>query len=253
MGRPRKRRVKLRLDDLEPRHDEPEPESWQDIRDSVVAEKRLKALTPNQGLYIKAIETSTVTFCSGPAGTGKSFVACGIAAQQLKDGRISKIVLTRPLITCGRSFGFLPGTVDEKVGPHMRPLLDAFEEFFPPRELERLIRDKVIEMWPLELMRGASIKNAFIICDEAQNAEYVQLHMLLTRFGERSRVVINGDTRQTDLPTQSPLLLIIKRLSGHPEIYHVKFGKEDVVRHELISWIDERLGEPDRFGDGVPT
>jgi phosphate starvation-inducible PhoH-like protein len=232
---------------------------WREDQDKAIAElaakkqrERLKPATKNQSRYFNAIETSVVTLCTGPAGTGKTYIACGLAAQMLKDKRIDKIILTRPLVTCnGRrsgGLGFLPGDVNEKVTPYMRPMLDALADFFSPQELDRLISNGSIEIWPLELMRGSNIRNAVLICDEAQNAEYEQLHMLLTRFANNTRVVVCGDASQTDLPYEdvNPLRLIMWRLRDLIEVSRVQLTRDDVQRHPLIAAIDERLAKSTR-------
>lgn len=230
--------------------------TWQDERDenvlAVLAAKinrMIQAKTPNQALYIKMIKEKVVVLITGCAGTGKTYIACGVAAGMLKEGKIKKIILTRPLVSCGKGYGFRPGSVFEKVSPVMRPMLDALHEFFTPAELTTYLEKQVIEILPLDDMRGCSLPNTFIICDEAQNAEFNQLHMLLTRFGENSKVVITGDDSrtQTDLITsgENPLREVIKRFSPLlvNEIGIVRFTRDDIVRHPLIRWIDERLVE----------
>jgi phosphate starvation-inducible PhoH-like protein len=223
---------------------------WRELRDGALEDmrrerERLKPKTEGQARYIRAIETSTVTVCTGPAGSGKTLCAVGVAAQMLREKRISKLILTRPLLTCGTGVGFLPGNVDEKVQPYMRPLLDALQTFFSGAEIEKLMQNRVIEMVPLELMRGMSIKHAVVICDEAQNAEFTQLHMLLTRFDEGTRIIVAGDDRQSDLRTggPNPLMLVLRRLAPdrHPDVAVVRLTKDDVVRHPLVAWVDERL------------
>ncbi len=210
-----------------------------------LSKQKLKPGSPNQPKYFKAIETSTVTICTGPCGTGKTFVACGIAAQMLREQRIDKIILTRPLITCGKGFGFLPGDLDQKVSPYMIPLLDALEEFLGLGYMERCLRDGYIEITPLDLMRGRSIKHAFIICDEAQNATFEQLHMLATRLDKNTRLVITGDASQTDLPHKgpNPLSEVIERFTPqcHPDISIVRLTHDDIMRPGIVRWIDERL------------
>ncbi len=208
--------------------------------------QRLKAHTPNHRAYLKAIDSSKVTFCLGPAGTGKTWQAAGKASTMLVAGEIKRIVITRPMVSCGKdTIGFLPGDKDQKVGPYMLPLLDAFEDFLGSKTVDRLIETEVIVMSPLELMRGSNIRDAFIICDEAQNAEFVQLHMFLTRFAKGSKVVVTGDASQTDLKIggQNPLLKVISifRPGCHPDISIVTLDHGDTMRDELTSWIDRRL------------
>lgn len=230
--------------------------TWQDEREeSVFAalaakfNRKLKGKTPNQDLYIKTIEEKIVVIVTGCAGTGKTYLACGAAAKMLKDGKIKKIILTRPLVSCGKGYGFRPGSVFEKVAPVMRPMLDALQEFILPTELNAYIEKQIIEILPLDDMRGCSLPGTFIICDEAQNAEFNQLHMLLTRFGENSKIVITGDDSrtQTDLIShgENPLREVIKRFSPLlvNDIGIVRFTRDDIVRHPLIRWIDERLVE----------
>lgn len=186
-----------------------------------------------------------MTLVSGPAGTGKTFIACGIASRLFKEHKIEHIVLTRPLVTCGSGIGFLPGNVEEKVGPYMLPLLDAFGEFFSNSELHRLLKEKQIEMIPMELMRGASFKNSFIICDEAQNCSLEQLRMFMTRLDLGSKMVVTGDGTQSDLANTpvNAFVDVIKRFTPqcHPDIAIVKLSREDVCRDPLINWMDERL------------
>ncbi len=226
---------------------------WREPRDESVMEiaesKKLKPITENQKKYFRAIETSTVTICTGPAGTGKTYIACGLAAQMLKDNKIDKIVLTRPLVPCGKGVGYLPGSLNEKVAPHLRPLLDALADFFPPTELNKLVQSEVIELCSLDLMRGVSIKNAVIICDEVQNAEYGQIHMVMTRFGQGSKLILAGDATktQTDLKTSgiNPFKEVIRKfeVGGHTDISIIKLTRRDIVRHGLTAFIDEVLAD----------
>jgi phosphate starvation-inducible PhoH-like protein len=228
-----------------PGEDEPD---WRAQRDADVTSRgRLKPLTKGHEFYMKMVETSTVTLCVGPAGTGKTYMACGLAAQMLKDRRVSRIVLTRPIVSCGRGYGFRPGDVREKIAPVMRPMLESLDDFFSPKELQRHIDGGAIDLFPLDDMRGASIRDAVIICDEAQNAEYPQLHMLLTRFGKGSRLVVNGDLRQTDLERGAgSFASVIRKLKAepaNPDIAFVTLTRADIVRHPLIQFIDERLSD----------
>lgn len=223
---------------------------WEQAREESVEKRekiKLKPLTPNQGVYFEAIRQCRITLCTGPAGSGKTYLACGLAAQMLQEGKVSKIIVTRPLVSCGAGYGYRPGTVEEKVAPVMRPLLEALEDFLGKRELSSLMKNQTVEMWPMDDMRGANIRNAVLICDEAQNAEFEQLHMLLTRFAKGTKVVVCGDASQTDLKHggPNPLLEVIRRFSAkpHPEISVVRLYREDIVRDPLIQWVDEALSE----------
>lgn len=230
--------------------------SWQQLRDQCLEETRrdrLRAKTPNQERYLEALEKSVITICVGPAGTGKTHLACGFAAKLLREGKVKRIVVTRPMVTCsgkqGKGMGFLPGDQKEKFSPYVRPLLDAFEFFFEPTQLKRYIDDETIEMWPLDMMRGASIKGAVVICDESQNCEFEQLYMFLTRLDVNSKFIITGDNtrKQTDLRISgdSPLNDVIRRFSPdcHKDVSIVRLGREDVCRPQLVQWVDERMSD----------
>ncbi len=220
--------------------------TWQALQDEALAKKfepkRLKALTRNQGIYMRAVETSTVTLVTGPAGCGKSYIACGLAAQMLAEDRVDRVILSNPCVDCGPAQGFLPGDQREKVLPYMMPMLEALAEFCGPRLLEKYEKDGRLELVPLQKMRGRTFHNCFICADETQNASYEQLMMLLTRFGRNSRMVVCGDTKQTDLGQTSPLIEVINRLWNlDPDISVVQLTKDDIVRHGLISKIVEAL------------
>lgn len=223
--------------------------TWQQDREAANAAvaKRLQPKTAGQELYFEAVVNATVTLCTGPAGSGKSYVAVGLAAEQLKSGKIKRVIITRPLVACGQGYGFRPGTVLEKILPTMRPLLDAFEDFYSPKEVDRLIESKTIDLVPLEDMRGLSIREAWIICDEAQNATYQQLHMCLTRFGEGSKVIVTGDptSSQTDLRSYgpNPFSEVIRKLEGLDGISVVRLTRKDICRHGLTGKIDARLSD----------
>lgn len=174
--------------------------------------------------------------------THNTFCACGLAAKYLREGKINKIIITRPLVTCGKGIGFLPGELEEKVNPYMRPIFDAFENFFSPVELDRLVKEGKIEVVPLELMRGSSIRNTLILLDEAQNATYVQLYMLMTRFGDGTKVIITGDENQSDLDGHDNFFAqIVERFSKrrHKDISVIVLERKDIVRHPLIIFVDE--------------
>jgi len=193
---------------------------------------------------MKMVETSTVTICVGPAGTGKTYMACGLAAQMLKEGRIDRIIIARPLVDCDEELGFLPGDMNEKVAPYVAPVMDAFGDFFSAHDLKDHIRDGKIVVVPLAVMRGRTFRRSFVIIDEAQNATFGQLRMALTRIGDGSRIVINGDLKQTDLECRSPLITVIQKLFRAPrnqDIALVKMEREDVMRHPLVQFMDERL------------
>lgn len=227
--------------------------NWGEVQTKVVEEQirgRLQPKTDNHRRYVESMRTRTVTLCTGPAGTGKSTYACMVASQLLAKGEISKVVICRPMVTCGgggKGMGFLPGDQNEKVTPYMQPLLDSFSQFIPHRELQDYIRKELIVLQPLELMRGASIGKSFIFLDEAQNAEFNQLHMFMTRLAEGSRVVVSGDaTRtQTDLRQfgMNPFAEVIHRFErkGKNDYSVVRFTREDIVRHPFLQWIDEAL------------
>lgn len=227
---------------------------WKNERDKSVLERlgakinrSFKPKTANQAKYFRAIENKIVTICIGPAGTGKSYVACGFAARMLKEGKFDRVIITRPIVSCGQGYGFRPGTTEEKILPVMRPLLDALTEFLGGAELAKLMKEKIIEMLPLDDMRGCSLPRTLIICDESQNMEFNQLHMLLTRFGEGSKVIICGDISptQTDLYSRNGNALMKAINSFEPQIHKdveiIKLERKDIVRHPLIQWIDERL------------
>lgn len=198
--------------------------------------KQIKCKTLGQRKYVKAIRKHTVTFGVGPAGTGKTFLAVALAAAAFKAGDVERIILTRPAIEAGEKLGFLPGDLQEKVDPYLRPLYDALSEMFGAENYLRLMERGSIEIAPLAYMRGRTLSNAFIILDEAQNTTNEQMKMFLTRMGEGSRVVVTGDDTQVDLPAgvESGLAVALKVLEGVDDIAVVRLKDTDVVRHELI-------------------
>lgn len=203
--------------------------------------KSVRPRTETQKQYVRAIEQNDMVIAIGPAGTGKTYLAVACALAALRDARVSKIVLTRPVVEAGEKLGFLPGDFYEKVNPYLRPLYDAFYSMLGPDRF-RLYRDEeTIEIAPLAYMRGRTLDNSFIILDEGQNATPEQIKMLLTRLGQNSKLIVNGDVTQIDLTPKrlSGLLKLPDILRGVSGIELVQFNKEDVVRHPLVKGILE--------------
>ncbi|MFL3665224.1 MAG: PhoH family protein [Verrucomicrobiota bacterium] len=195
--------------------------------------------TIGQKRYIEAIQNHDVTFGTGPAGTGKTFLAMTLAVISLKEEKVSRIILTRPAVEAGEALGFLPGDLQEKLDPYLRPLHDALQDLLPMEEVQKHMERGTIEIAPLAYMRGRTLNNAFIILDEAQNSTAEQMLMFLTRLGFSSKVVITGDPTQIDLPPSKTSGLIegpaaLAKVEG---IAHCKFEKRDVVRHPLVARI----------------
>jgi phosphate starvation-inducible PhoH-like protein len=194
------------------------------------------ARTANQRAYVEAIQKHDVVFGIGPAGTGKTYLAVAMAVAALKKEQVARIILTRPAVEAGEALGFLPGDLEQKILPYLRPLYDALREMLEPEELERAIARQTIEVAPLAYMRGRTLSNAFVILDEAQNTTTEQMFMLLTRIGLNSKCVVTGDVTQIDLPVnkRSGVLEALQALKNVPEISTVYFTERDVVRHELV-------------------
>jgi phosphate starvation-inducible PhoH-like protein len=207
----------------------------------VTFKKKIKPLTENQKLYIRMIEENDIVFAIGPAGTGKTFLAVAMAVKYLREGKIERIILTRPAVEAGESLGYLPGTYEEKVYPYLIPLYDALFSMIPYDRVKRMMEARIVEVAPLAYMRGRTLSDAFIILDEAQNTKVVQMKMFLTRIGPRSKVVITGDVTQIDLPKheKSGLTEAINILQGIEGIAFVFFDKEDVSRHRIVKSIIE--------------
>lgn len=209
-------------------------------------EQLVQALTGAQRAYDAAMKSSDIVFGIGPAGTGKTWLAVMRAAEALKAGTIEKIVLTRPAVEAGETLGFLPGELDEKNEPYIRPLRDALEEAFGTTHLEYLIKRGQIEPRPLAYLRGSTLKRCVLIADEMQNATVTQFKMLLSRIGEDAKFIINGDPAQCDLPSksQSGLLDAVGRLQALSEIGVIRFTKADIVRSGLCQKIVECYDAP---------
>jgi len=206
--------------------------------------KGVVARSENQKAYIEAILSNDIIFCEGPAGTGKTHVAVGIGSSLLRKNAIERIVVTRPVVEVGNSIGYLPGTMEEKVGPYLTPLFDELGKFIQQKKLKALVANKDVEISPLSMMRGRTFTNAVVICDECQNATAMELKMLLTRIGEGSTIIAIGDLSQSDLPPsqRGAFETCMERLEGVEGITKVQLTKDDIVRHRLINIINERLG-----------
>src|SRR6478672_1803991 len=194
------------------------------------------ARTPNQRNYVEAIQKHDVVFGIGPAGTGKTYLAVAMAVAALKKEQIARIILARPAVEAGEALGFLPGDLEQKITPYLRPLYDALRDMLEPEEIERYVARETIEIAPLAYMRGRTLSNAFVILDEAQNTTTEQMFMLLTRIGLNSKCVVTGDVTQIDLPAnkRSGLLEALQALKSVQGISFVYFNERDVVRHELV-------------------
>ncbi|MCA9261670.1 MAG: PhoH family protein [Planctomycetales bacterium] len=201
--------------------------------------RKIRPRTAGQAAYVEAIRRNDLILCTGPAGTGKTYLAVATAVEALKAQMIRRIVLVRPAVDAGESLGFLPGDMQAKINPYLRPLQDALREMMDHDQIRRYTDEDVIEVAPLAYMRGRTLNNAFIIMDEAQNTTIPQMKMFLTRMGEGSKCVVSGDTSQIDLPsrTSSGLIDAVKRLQGIDGCAHVALRGSDIVRHRLVQEI----------------
>ncbi len=201
--------------------------------------KTVRARTANQKQMVQATEKNDILFAVGPAGTGKTYTAVALAVRALKNKAVKKIILTRPAVEAGENLGFLPGDLKEKIDPYLRPLYDALDDMIPADKLGYYMSTRTIEIAPLAYMRGRTLDHAFIILDEAQNANDLQLKMFLTRIGPHAKAIITGDPTQIDLPRnqRSGLEKAIRILQNIHGIAHVQLDEEDVVRHKLVKAI----------------
>jgi phosphate starvation-inducible PhoH-like protein len=206
-----------------------------------VRKRRVRARTPAQDAYVRALKRHALVFSTGPAGTGKTWLAVAHAVQLFERKEVDRIILSRPAVEAGERLGFLPGDMREKVDPYLRPIYDALYDLMDARIVERALQSTEIEIAPLAFMRGRTLSNAAVILDEAQNTTAMQMKMLLTRLGENSRMVVTGDPSQVDLPPgqTSGLADAVRLLAGIDGIGHVTFTAADVIRHELVARIVE--------------
>ena len=208
----------------------------------------------NQRLYLEAIDRHDMVFGIGPAGTGKTYLAVGMAISYLLARKVNRIILARPAVEAGERLGFLPGTLQEKIDPYLRPLYDALYDLLDAEKVERYMDRGTIEIAPIAFMRGRTLNDSFVILDEAQNTTGEQMKMFLTRLGFHSKVVITGDITQIDLPEdrRSGLLTAIDVVRSIPEISFVYFNEKDVVRHHLVQRIIRAYEQYTQSGNGSP-
>lgn len=209
--------------------------------------KTVRARTANQKMMVNACDKNDIVFAIGPAGTGKTYTAVALAVRALKNKVVKKIILTRPAVEAGESLGFLPGDLKEKIDPYLRPLYDALDDMIPADKLGYYMSTRTIEIAPLAYMRGRTLDNAFIILDEAQNTNDLQIKMFLTRIGPNAKAIITGDPSQIDLPKnqQSGLFKATRILRNVDGISHIELDEEDVVRHRLVKAIIKAYNHDD--------
>jgi phosphate starvation-inducible PhoH-like protein len=197
----------------------------------------LEAQTPNQKEYIRSIIDNDIIFCSGPSGSGKSYIAAGIAAHHLHEQKIERIIVTRPLVCAGKDIGSLPGELGEKIAPYLLPMQENIKHFLGRAIYGYYANSRQIEFKPLEMMRGATFHDSYMILDEAQNCTFEQIKMFITRMGKNSNVLINGDTNQTDIRNNSGLEHVIDKLGNIDGIGICELGYEDIQRNGIIGQV----------------
>jgi phosphate starvation-inducible PhoH-like protein len=230
------RQVRKAVESFEPESHGLLHEALLDVIPVPLRAKRLTPLTATQKRYVDAIRKNPVVFAIGPAGTGKTYLAVGMAVNRLMTGEVGRVILARPAVEAGERLGFLPGDIEAKFNPYVRPLRDALQDMMEPERTRAMIESGAIEIAPLAYMRGRTLNNSFVILDEAQNTTIEQMKMFLTRLGEGSQAVVTGDITQVDLPrgTASGLIHVQKVLADVKGIEFVHFGRRDVVRHPLV-------------------
>jgi phosphate starvation-inducible PhoH-like protein len=224
--------------------DDPSP-AWDEVLNVYAAGKPVRARTDNQELYLNAIRDHDLVFAIGPAGTGKTYLAVAAAVHMLKADLVKKVILVRPAVEAGEKLGFLPGDLQAKVNPYLRPLLDALHDMMDFPTIKRFMMNDVVEVIPLAYMRGRTLNNSVIILDEAQNTTKGQMLMFLTRMGHGSKMIVTGDATQIDLPdpTESGLIDAVRRLKRVKGIAFVALQQEDIVRHRLVQRIVRAYGD----------
>lgn len=204
--------------------------------------RHVKPRSEGQEILMNAIDSSPLVIAVGPAGTGKTYLAVSKAVEALESNQVSRIILSRPAVEAGENLGYLPGHVEDKLAPYLRPLLDALADRLSPKRLKMLMSEGIIEIAPVGFMRGRTLNNSFVVIDEAQNCTYGQLKMLLTRLGWNSTMVVTGDPNQTDLlPEMSGLAQIAEKLDGVEDISIVQLEERDIVRHPLVAKMIKKL------------
>lgn len=210
--------------------------------------RHVRPRTDGQARYVHAMRDNDLVMCIGPAGTGKTFLAVGMAVNMLRQGAVKRIVLVRPAVEAGEKLGYLPGDIAAKVNPYLRPLFDSLNDMLEPDQVKRYLENDIIEIVPLAYMRGRTLNNAVIILDEGQNTTISQMRMFLTRMGNNSKIIVTGDVTQVDLPrqTRSGLLDAVQRLKDIERIGIIYLTEHDIVRHPLVQQIvrayeDERV------------